>query len=438
MDKNIFKLPNKNIIIEHMVNSLSKYWPNDSEQIKQLPIVNLEEIKISIPLKLAAVELPNWAKECTVNNYILVPIESVKENNSWKMVDWWLASFLMLECWHERKWESKNGIIHSYSFRLKEWDKRAWEHAWVNRIGMFLRTWALHRGDSLSESKLGLMDKYDFQMTHDVDAIKKTWAIRIKQGSFNFLNSFRALLKNDVKKAKLYFSKGLSFVISNDGWWMFDELLSLEKSFKIKAIYHFHADGRRKSPKRWLFDPNYAIESDQILQLLKQITDFGHKIGLHPGFDCWKESSKIKTQRKMVEKASNTSVKECRQHWLRFSWEHTWLAQKEAGMKCDRTLMFNDRPGFRNSSALTYHPWNPKSQKSYDIIVQPTILMDSHLYDYKDLNSSSRKQEIYHWISECKKVQGSAAILWHPHTLSKDYYWRDGFEETLKEVTSNA
>ena len=144
-----------------MVNSLSKYWPNDSEQIKQLPIVNLKDIRISIPLKLASIELPSWAKKCAVNNYILVPIESVKENNSWEMVDWWLASFLMLECWHEREWESKNGIIHSYSFRLKEWDKRVWEHAWVNRIGMFLRTWALHIGGSLSESNLGLIDKYD-------------------------------------------------------------------------------------------------------------------------------------------------------------------------------------------------------------------------------------------------------------------------------------
>ena len=39
----------------------------------------------------------------------------------------------MLEGWHERIWEKVHGCIHSYSFRLKGWDTRAWDHAWVNR-----------------------------------------------------------------------------------------------------------------------------------------------------------------------------------------------------------------------------------------------------------------------------------------------------------------
>ena len=89
------------------------------------------------------------------------------------------------------------------------------------------------------------------------------------------------------------------------------------------------------------------------------------------------------------------------------------MAQIKAGIEYDRTLMFNDRAGFRNSSALTYRPWNLRKQKPHKIKVQPTILMDSHLYDYKDLNPTSRKQEIRYWISETKQVNGSASILWH-------------------------
>ena len=263
MAKNKFTIPNRKVIINHMVTSLSMYWPKSTKQIKNLPICNLKSISISLPLKLRSIQLPAWAKDCAIDNYILIPEECNPSNNSWNMVDWWLASFLMLECWHERNWESENGIIHSYSFRLKGWDKRAWEHAWVNRIGMFLRAWAIYKGDSLSESKLGSIAKCNLQLTHDVDAIRKTWAIRIKQSSFNFFNSFRSLLEQDLSKTKLYFSKGLSFLASNDDWWLFDRLLSLEKTFNIKAIYHFHADGRRKSPKRWLFDPNYAIDSKE-------------------------------------------------------------------------------------------------------------------------------------------------------------------------------
>ena len=49
----------------------------------------------------------------------------------------------MLECWHERIWEKKFGPIHSYSFRLKGWDNRVWDYAWVNRIALFLKSWSI-------------------------------------------------------------------------------------------------------------------------------------------------------------------------------------------------------------------------------------------------------------------------------------------------------
>ncbi len=436
-------LPTSNHIRKHMLVALSRYWPNEPGLVSNLPINQISlNGSINGPLRMVKIKLPEWAIKYSVDGFLLIPNEAIvikpDRNNSWEYVDWWLAGFLLLEACHERAWEYNHGPIHSYSFRLKNWDERAWEYAWVNRMGMFLRTWAIYRANSSLESKLGSIRDYDFQLTHDVDAVKKTWSIRIKQSSFNFLNSLRYFFKNDIKKAKLYFSKGINFATSNDDWWLFDELFSIEKSFNIKAIYHFHADRRKKSPKRWLFDPNYKIESDDMLQLLKQIKHYGHKIGLHPGFDSWQESSEICAQRKLVEEASNIPIMECRQHWLRFSWNHTWVAQKKAGLTHDRTLMFNDRPGFRNSSALTYHPWNFREQKPHKIIVQPTIFMDSHLYDYKDLNSSSRKKEIKYWISECKYVQGSVSILWHPHTLSKDYSWLDGFKDTLREIAANS
>jgi len=31
-------------------------------------------------------------------------------------------------------------------------------------------------------------------------------------------------------------------------------------------------------------------------------------------------------------------------------------------------------------------------------------------------------------------VGGQAAVLWHPHTLSRDYGWRDGFDELIAQM----
>ncbi len=37
-------------------------------------------------------------------------------------------------------------------------------------------------------------------------------------------------------------------------------------------------------------------------------------------------------------------------------------------------------------------------------------------------------------VHECAAVRGTMQVLWHPHTLSHDYGWRDGFAELLDLV----
>ncbi len=93
--------------------------------------------------------------------------------------------------------------------------------------------------------------------------------------------------------------------------------------------------------------------------------------------------------------------------------------------------MFNDQPGFRNSSALCWHPYNPNQNAIHNLKALPTFFMDSHFYDYQDMSSIERKRSIKNWIKECKSVNGEGAVLWHPHTLSNDYGWSDGFHDTI-------
>lgn len=100
-------------------------------------------------------------------------------------------------------------------------------------------------------------------------------------------------------------------------------------------------------------------------------------------------------------------------------------------MKCDTTLMFNDRPGFRTSSALEWQPWNARLGEPHQLKAKSTVFMDSHFYDYAAMSRQRRHSEIHRWVRECHEVRGQAAVLWHPHTLSQDYGWSDGFDYTL-------
>ncbi len=178
------RLPEKNIIRAHIVASLNRYWIENDSPILKLPIqsVDISE-SLSLPLKLVEITLPDWASHLGVDGCILIPqecLDCVTTEAAWQKVDWFMAAFLMLEAWHERLYEKENNPIHSYSFRLQEWDHRIWEYAWVNRIALFLREWAAVSMNCSADELLGTMPSAEILVTHDVDAVSKTIPIRIK------------------------------------------------------------------------------------------------------------------------------------------------------------------------------------------------------------------------------------------------------------------
>jgi hypothetical protein len=433
-------LPSAETIRDHMLNSLCRYWPNDSNPIASLPIIRRRLAEPIIgPLRLKAVRLPDWAADCGKDGVLLVPREAAIQNlpnlEPWQQTDWWLSAFLMIEGWHERVWEHAHGPIHSYSFRLKGWDERAWQYAWVNRIALFLRHWATQLTGGRAIDQMGPLPKACIRMTHDVDAVAKTFPIRFKQGSFNLFNAAHSFSRGQFRQTVARLKQAGRFVLGQENWWTFDQLQEWEADVGIQAIYNFYADKQRKSLNRWLFDPGYDIDAPKQRLLLRQLISRGHSIGLHPGFETWRNPEQIRAQRGWIEEAAGSQVTHCRQHWLRFSWQDTWSAQQQAGLALDTTLMFNDRPGFRNSSALGWQPYSPHQLGTHDFRALPTLFMDSHFYDYQLLSTSARRSAMRHWIQECQAVSGEAAVLWHPHTLTQDYGWCDGLQDAIDLIT---
>ena len=130
----------------HFLAAMHRYWPDNAEPISELPVPGRPFPEVVGSLHLSLVEMPEWALPFAVDGALAVPQEACGEETvKWENVDWFLAGFLLLECWHERQWEMRFGPIHSYSTRLTRWDRRVWDKAWVNRIALFLRAWAARR-----------------------------------------------------------------------------------------------------------------------------------------------------------------------------------------------------------------------------------------------------------------------------------------------------
>ena len=104
------KLPPPEHIRIHVLDALKRYWISDASQVVNLPIhQNSDCPAVNGPLELVEIRLPTWAEKIGVDGCLLVPREAVSHGATWLLTDWWLASFLLLEAWHERVWEKENG-----------------------------------------------------------------------------------------------------------------------------------------------------------------------------------------------------------------------------------------------------------------------------------------------------------------------------------------
>ncbi len=182
---------------KYAVHSLSRYWPRNDEAIFQLPILEQQlPTRESLPPETIEVLLPDWARDIGVEGQLLIPVWAVtsREQPAWKRADWLSIIFWFLNGSAERIYEKLYGPIHSYSFRLKDWDARLWERAWVNRIALFLRRWAARRYEKDEDELFGPLPEPEIIFTHDVDAVQKTGAIRLKQTVFHGLNAMKKSL----------------------------------------------------------------------------------------------------------------------------------------------------------------------------------------------------------------------------------------------------
>lgn len=420
----------------HVRQALRRYWSIDSAWLERVAVAERDFPTAVGALKLVMVPLPEWAVELGVDGCLAVPTEACRNATQprWAEIDWWLAAFLLLEAWHERAWEAAHGSIHSYSFRLAGWDHRAWDRAWVNRIALFLRTWAAREAGRDAAELLGPLCAAEFVMTHDVDAVEKTWSIRLKQSAFLAFNAARLAARGQGRWAGATFAQSLRFLLGRSDWWMLDEVLAIEVRAGLRSRFNFYADDRPKSLSRWIFDPGYDIAEGRLRGVLDRIAKAGSKVGLHLSYDAWQSTSLMRRQRERLQSFVAAPVTSCRQHWLRFSWRDTWTAQAAAGLEQDTTLMFNDRPGLRAAAALSWKPWNPLRGQAHDTSVLPTLLMDSHFYDYRPMGAPQRRTAMAHWLDEVNAVGGEVALLWHPHTLTRDYGWMDGFLDLIVQL----
>lgn len=198
----------------------------------------------------------------------------------------------------------------------------------------------------------------------------------------------------------------------------FDEIMTQSEVRGLNSTFYMVSGGRHK------LDPGYSLGTEAIRRLMKEIHSRGHSLGLHPSYNCIDNPELMEIEFKHLLKIAHEEGIEqdswgIRMHYLRDQYPNLWEQLDRIGIAHDATMGYADRVGFRAGTAHEYNAFNHKTQKEYNIIVKPLVIMEGTLYSeaYMNLSSDAVLSKISQLKTACKNVNGEFSLLWHNSEL---------------------
>lgn len=155
--------------------------------------------------------------------------------------------------------------------------------------------------------------------------------------------------------------------------------------------------------------------------LLNEISTRGHEIGVHPGYETFKN---IKTLKKTVDNLKTILKEEKidqkviggRQHFLRWDVKHTPHIWDKVGLVYDTSLSFADKAGFRCGICYEFSMYDIKNRRKLLLKQKPLIIMECSIiasrYEGMGYSEESLKRFIY-FKEVTRKFNGTFTLLWH-------------------------
>ena len=199
----------------------------------------------------------------------------------------------------------------------------------------------------------------------------------------------------------------------------FNRIMMLSEKYGLKSAFYFMTD--RKSS----FDGNYKITHPFINQLLLNIHQRGHEIGLHASYESYNDSSQTQKEFKILNNVCNKNKIDqqqwgSRQHYLRWKTPTTFQNLEEAGLDYDATLSFADHPGFRCGVCYEFPAFNVVTSCKLKLRIRPLIVMEGSVIGSSYLGlglGPAALEKIIMYKEICRKFNGNFTLLWHNSSL---------------------
>ena len=268
--------------------------------------------------------------------------------------------------------------------------------------------------------------QFCIHVSHDVDQVSR---YQTRSNVYQYLRAIGGDLSRGYIKDLMYspisYFHNQENISTSDPYNTFDWLMNISDDNNLKSTFNFICG---KSSK---YNADYDIEDNKIKNLIRQIHERGHSIGLHPSYDCYQNFNLIKQELdhlKNVLQSLNINQDHLtsRMHYLRWKTPDTLNHLNNVGLKKDTTLGYADHIGFRCGTCHSYRGYDLINKKPLDIQIEPLIVMDCTLFDYMKLDYDQAYDVAINLKRKCQKTKGQFTILWHNSYLQdpqqKEFY----------------
>ncbi len=268
--------------------------------------------------------------------------------------------------------------------------------------------------------------KFAVLISHDVDKTHK-WTFRrflqfIGLSIYAFFTLHWDYIFRNLTSLFSYIFTG------NEPFWNFDELLSIEADYDIRATYNLAIEHKHK------LDPDYHIKDEDIQELVRRLKDAGHEIALYALYESFDNKRELQIERTSLRLHTQSPVTGLRHHFFRFNLSSSPLIHSQVGFTYDSSLTLQDRTGFRNGVALPFFPYNHRINHKIDIVELPLSFSDGCLVKsiYKNVPFEEAQDKLTNLLHNVKNIGGLLTVLFHQSKFSEELpYDRDLFRYFL-------
>ena len=219
--------------------------------------------------------------------------------------------------------------------------------------------------------------------------------------------------------------------LEKDPFDTYDWLNESHEKLGLKPIYFFLVAAQNS-----LYDKNILPDKKAMWKLIKSHAK-KYTIGLHPSWQSGDEKSLLKKEKEQLEAMGEKVITYSRQHYIRFNLPDGYNNLLEAGFTDDYSMGYGSINGFRASVASSFNWFDLQKNEETSLRIHPFCYMEANSFYEQKLSATNAFEELIHYFTICKEVNGTLITIWHNHMLGPDKLykgWGEMYEKFIQTI----